>query len=522
MQEQTSAEQHAFLSTLPAQPADKRLALAVALVSIAVFLAAAPFARLPLPAVPAFFPIYQSAIVISDAITAVLLFGQFAILRSRALLVLACAYLFSALMAVAHALSFPGLFATGGLLGSGPQTTAWLYFLWHGVFPLLVIGYALLDARQRDPLPQSRSAASAILFGISAATAAACGLFAVTTAGHALLPVIMSGDLDAPAKLVVAAGTWAISVAALALLWRRRQHSLLDLWLMVVMVVWIFDSALASVLNHGRYDLGWYAGRVYGLLGSSFVLVVLLIDNQVLYGRLAAAHGLLQAANKELESFAYSVSHDLRAPLRAVDGYARMLEEDSAPKLDDDGRRQLAMIRSGSRQMDLLIQDLLALSRLGRQALRSAPLDMAALAHETLAELPAGKARVTIAELPAASGDRALLKQVWVNLLSNALKYSGKREAPAVEVSAVASGAEIIFCVRDNGAGFDMRYADKLFGVFQRLHRAEDFPGTGVGLAIVQRIVARHGGRVWAEAKSDQGASFFFTLPLLRDGGPLR
>jgi signal transduction histidine kinase len=513
MQEQTEDGRRAFLSTLPAQHSDTRLAFAVTLASLVVFFAAAPFAKLPLPAISAFLPIYQSAVVLCDLITAVLLFGQFTILRWRALLVLACAYLFSACMAVAHAVSFPGLFAPGGLLGSGPQTTAWLYFLWHGLFPLLVIGYVLLEEGQRRAAPVSRGAALEVLIGVAATLSTAFGLFLAATAGHSLLPVIMSGDLDAPAKLVVAAGTWVISLVTLTLLWRRRPHSLLDLWLMVVMIVWIFDSALAAVLNHGRYDLGWYAGRIYGLLGSGFVLIVLLVDNQVLYGRLAAAHGLLQAANKELESFAYSVSHDLRAPLRAVEGYARMLEEDSAPKLDDEGRRQLAMIRSGSRQMDQLIQDLLALSRLGRQALRPAPLDMAALARETLSELPVGKARVAIGELPAASGDRALLKQVWVNLLSNAIKYSGRRDAPEVKISGVANNEQLVYCVQDNGAGFDMRYADKLFGVFQRLHRPEEFPGTGVGLAIVQRIVARHGGRVWAEGKPNEGAIFFFSLP---------
>ncbi len=223
----------------------------------------------------------------------------------------------------------------------------------------------------------------------------------------------------------------------------------------------------------------------------------------------------VRALNKELESFSYSVSHDLRAPLRAVDGYSRMLEEDYGARLDDEARRLLGVVRSSTRQMAQLIDDLLAFSRLGRQEPNKGPVDMQQLAREVVAEaLPQrGAASVEVAPLPAAQADRALLKQVWANLVGNALKYSGRRERPRVEIGARAEPAENVYWVRDNGAGFDMRYAAKLFGVFQRLHRADEFPGTGVGLAIVQRVIARHGGRVWAEGRPDEGACFYFTLP---------
>jgi signal transduction histidine kinase len=222
----------------------------------------------------------------------------------------------------------------------------------------------------------------------------------------------------------------------------------------------------------------------------------------------------LEAANRELDAFSYSVSHDLRAPVRAVDGFARMLEEDNAAQLDAEGRRRLAVIRDNSRRMGALIDDLLAFARLNRQTLRPVRLDMEAIIGEVWSELGAGApARLKTAPLPAARGDRALFKQVWSNLLGNALKYSGKREAPEIEVSARSETGEVVYCVRDNGAGFDMRYYDKLFGVFQRLHREDEFPGTGVGLAIVHRVVTRHGGRVWAESKVDEGAKFYFSLP---------
>jgi signal transduction histidine kinase len=224
----------------------------------------------------------------------------------------------------------------------------------------------------------------------------------------------------------------------------------------------------------------------------------------------------LEAANKELESFSYSVSHDLRSPLRAIDGFSRILLEDHAATLDAEGRRLLGVIRDNSRKMSELIDDLLEYSRLGRKPLASADIDMRRLVDEVLAELPAsgGSApRLELGELPPARGDRTLLKQAWANLLANAVKFSSKRAQPLIAVSGHENGAQCVYCVKDNGAGFDMRYQDKLFSVFQRLHDAEEFEGTGVGLAIVQRVIARHGGRVWAEGAPDAGAAFHFSLP---------
>jgi light-regulated signal transduction histidine kinase (bacteriophytochrome) len=220
----------------------------------------------------------------------------------------------------------------------------------------------------------------------------------------------------------------------------------------------------------------------------------------------------LEAANRELEGFSYSVSHDLRAPLRAIDGYARMLDEDYAARLDAEAQRLIGVVRSNARKMGQLIDDLLAFSRLGRQEAVKAPVDMARLARETAEELR-GERTIHCAALPPTNGDAALLKQVWSNLIANALKYSSKKAEARVEIGGRQEAAENVYWVRDNGAGFDMRYAAKLFGVFQRLHRAEEFEGTGVGLAIVQRIVARHRGRVWAEGAPGEGACFYFSLP---------
>jgi PAS domain S-box-containing protein len=237
-----------------------------------------------------------------------------------------------------------------------------------------------------------------------------------------------------------------------------------------------------------------------------------------LNARLEESVERLKEVNEELESFSYSVSHDLRSPLRAIDGFSRMLEEDYGERLDDEGRRLLGVVRDGARKMAQLIEDLLAFSKFSRKALNPVRVDMQALAGGVAAELKAAAphARLELGSLPEARGDPALLRQVWVNLLSNAFKYAGRREAPLVEVGSHSEAGELVYWVRDNGVGFDPRYVEKLFGVFQRLHGEAEFPGTGVGLAIVRRVVMRHGGRVWAEGALERGATFYFSLP---DGG---
>ena len=239
--------------------------------------------------------------------------------------------------------------------------------------------------------------------------------------------------------------------------------------------------------------------------------------NTELERRVAERTAQLEAANKEIESFSYSVSHDLRAPLRAIDGFAHMLKEDYSERLDDEGRRLLGVVRDRTQRMGELIDDLLLFSRLGRSPIATTRIDMEALVRGVLEEVDAAGAgprpRIEIGTLPAALGDAALIRQVWMNLLSNAVKFSRKREDPLIVVSASDAEGEQVYCVRDNGAGFDMAYYDKLFGVFQRLHAPDAFPGTGVGLAIVQRVVLRHGGRVWAESRVGEGAAFYFSLP---------
>jgi light-regulated signal transduction histidine kinase (bacteriophytochrome) len=225
----------------------------------------------------------------------------------------------------------------------------------------------------------------------------------------------------------------------------------------------------------------------------------------------------LEAANKELEGFSYSVSHDLRAPLRGIVGFAEALLEDHGEDLSEEAKRKVDIVQHEGRRMSVLIDELLAFSRLGRKALQFGELNMASLVDTTWNGLQAqnemNNVDLQVGALPAATGDRVLLGQVWVNLLSNAIKFSGKRATPRIVVSAITDDKEHIYFVRDNGAGFNPKYQSKLFGVFQRLHDASEFAGTGVGLALVQRIISRHGGRVWAEGAPNEGATFYFSLP---------
>ncbi len=230
----------------------------------------------------------------------------------------------------------------------------------------------------------------------------------------------------------------------------------------------------------------------------------------------------LEEANKELEAFSYSVSHDLRTPLRAIDGFSRILVEDYGSKLDDEGKRIVGVVRDATTKMARLIDDILAFSRTGRQQMTLADVDMEALARSALDELEPAMAgrnlKFGINSMPHARGDGPMLQRVWTNLIDNAVKFTGPKPEAIIEVGGRIEGSEAVYFVKDNGVGFDMQYVDKLFGVFQRLHGPAEFPGTGIGLAIVKRIVARHGGRVWAEGKLNDGAKFCFALPVKEKG----
>jgi PAS domain S-box-containing protein len=292
-------DQSIFLSTMPATSRDRTMALAVVGASSILFACIVPFVGMPLTPVPAFVASYQSALAISDLITAVLLFSQFAILRTWSLLLLAGGYLFTAAAAVAHALTFPGLFAPTGLFHAGPQTTVWLYMIWHGGFPLLALGYAWLKDKDGGPRIQG-SAARAILASVVTVGVTILAAVSIVTGRHDLLPTLLSGGRYTPLMMGVVSAVWFLSLAVLLVLWFRRPHSLLDVWLMVVMCAWLFDVASSAIINVARFDLGFYVGRIYGLCAASFVLAVLLVDNVAVQTRLSRLLAMLrrQAASE--------------------------------------------------------------------------------------------------------------------------------------------------------------------------------------------------------------------------------
>ena len=555
-------DQQIFLSTLPPTPRQGRLAVAVIVASVVIFIFVAPFAKVLLTPVAAFIPIYQSALIINDVITAVLLFGQFSFLRSRGLLLLASGYLFSACMAVSHALTFPGLFAPTGLLSAGAQSTAWLYFIWHAGFPLFIIGYAQLTREGRAQIRSPAPARVGILLSVAATLAIAVALTLFATTGHATLPAIMQGNRDAPAKVIVATTTWMLSLVALAILWRRRPHSVLDLWLMVVLCAWLFDSALASVLNAGRYDVGWYAGRVYGLLASSFVLLVLLVENSVLYARLFKAHeserhereqamqraAELAEANSELDAsraeldqrsieleetnlklaesvaakdrFLATMSHELRTPMNAIIGFCGTLLMRLPGPLTDDQERQLGIIQGSARHLLSLINELLSLARIqsGKVTLipeAVAAEDVVGEVIEALRPTAEGKGLRLEAKIPVAAEaittDRRSLLQILMNLANNAIKYT---DLGSVTIAMVQrrDGHRLLteFAVTDTGIGIEEQDKARLFTAFERVGAHHE--STGLGLYYSRALAELLGGNITFETEFGQGSTFTLLL----------
>ena len=531
------------------QPADRRQrwrAGFVLIASVLLFGALVPLVRLPVGRVDAFIPIYESALLTNDAVTAVLLFGQYRILRSRALMVLACAYLFTALMTVVHALSYPGVFSATGLLGAGRQTTSALYMFWHAGFPLFVLAYSWLKRRERDassasmltadwsaPIP-ARDPFAVAMPAATVALAAALALWA--TLGQQWLPTLIEPQRFGIALTISASTIWALSLVGVAALWRHRPHSVLDLWLSVSMVAWSFDVALSSMLNAARFDFGFYAGRVYGLIAGSAVLIELLLENGALYARLVRVHAndrrqaqALRLARDEARSadaakglFLANMSHEIRTPMNAVIGLTTMVLQG---RLDETQRDYLTKVQTSSKALLTLLNDILDYSKIeaGKISLETEEFSPEETI-ENVGNLFSAKVEEAGLDLlfeidrdmpPRLVGDAMRLQQVLNNLVGNAIKFTSVGEVVigARVVSRSDELVELAFSVRDTGIGVTKEQADRLFNVFQQAERstARKYGGTGLGLAICKRLVELMGGQIEVTPAPGGGSIFGFT-----------
>ncbi|HTI80265.1 MAG TPA: ATP-binding protein [Acetobacteraceae bacterium] len=522
-----TVERHVFLSTVPPSAGERRTAVLFATIASAVFLALAPFAKVKLGEAWAFIPIYQSALLVNDLITAIMLFAQFVILGSSALVVLAGGYLFAALMAVPHTMSFPRLFAPNGLIGAGPQTTAWLYIIWRSGFPIALIAYVML----RDGVPVRRPGLAVMV--TCAAVALAVILAAMlTTWGHSVLPAVMIGDRYTSLLPIAISSVLVLNIAATLVLWRQPRHSALDVWLLVVMVTRLFDISLAALLNGGRFDLGFYAGRVFGLIAASIVLAVLLVETAALYARLARSFEVerhdrerelreLQAELihvsrlTELGQMVSALAHEVNQPLTAVGSYVRgglrLLRANELARADDALEKASDQVTRASQTIQRLRQFVKKdESEFGAEDIRETIEEAAALAL-----LGAEGRRVRLdmdfaADTPLVFIDKVRVQQVLLNLIRNSVEAMQGCERRDLTIRAQAENGMVEISVSDTGPGLPQDVRERLFQPFV----TTKVSGMGVGLSICRSIVEAQGGRLWLADRPGGGAEFHFTLPV--------
>jgi signal transduction histidine kinase len=519
-------EQPFILSSLSPGRAQRRLALAVVLVLlVAFFLTAGPLSKVQLARIDAFVPAYASAMLVIDSITAVLLFAQFSILRSRALLVISSGYLFTALMHIPWLLTFPGVFAPRGLLGAGLQSTVWLYMLWHAGFPIFVIAYALLKDADPAIRPWRGPVQVAILSSVAVTAGIVCAAAFLVTAGDELLPGLMLDTVhisvlwDYAAVFAVLLGVLAIGV-----LWARRR-SVLDLWLMVVMWAYVIEIGLISFPNPARFSVGWYVGRIFGVLSGSVVLFVLLYEITTLYAGLLRA---VSAQRREREvrmltgdAVSASIAHEIKQPLSGMIANAeagfRWLDR-TTPDLDE-AKAAFKQITVDGHRAGAVIEGIRAIFK--KDAANRISLDINELIAEALAlvrdELQKHRVSVQVEpneRLPRVKGDRVQLQQVLLNLVTNAIDAMAAKEGARVlgVRSELRDGTGVIVSVVDTGTGIG---AQELEQMFNPLFTTKS-DGMGMGLSICRSIIEAHDGRLWAAPNKPEGAVFQFML--LADG----
>jgi signal transduction histidine kinase len=522
------------LANIPPSIGQRRTARILVLVLLAILAITWPFATVKLPEIGAFVPALAAALFVSDCVTAVLLFAQFAILRQWALLIIANGYVFSALIVVAHALAFPGAFSRSGLFGSGLQSAVWLYWFWHSGLPLAIIGYAL--AKNTDRAVSARLTRLAIISSVAATIALVIGLFWFVTQHHDLLPVTFVDvrPLSLFRRIIGGVVILVLGGIALWLLWARRR-TLLDEWLMVALCALLIEVALASILSGDRYTVSWYAGRFYQLVTATAVMAVLLVEMTTLYADVTRSNTLLQherllleravqAERREREArlmtgdaVAASIAHEVRQPLTAMvttaDAGLRFLErpvpnlgkaKEAFNRIVADGHRAGEVVGSiranfksdvGERtafDLNELIQEVLGLAR---------------------GELQKNGIRVHAApneQLPEVRGNRIQLQQVLLNLVVNAIDAMAAKDEPrilSVKLD-VDGGDRVVVSVADTGTGISSQDGDRIFSPLFSTKSG----GMGMGLSICRAIIEAHDGRLWFAPNSPRGAVFQFTL----------
>ena len=515
-----------WLVNLPPTPVQRRIALAVAVVLLVGLGVTALFANEPLPRIDAFIPTIEGAVFLTDLITAVLLFSQCWIYHSRALLALASGYLFTALIVVAHVLTFPGAFSPTGLLGAGLQSTGWFYTFWHLGFPTAVLIYAYLRGEEpKRPITQPLIPCR-IGLSVASVVSLVCGLTLLATGGERYLPpMFLDATHLAPLTHYIVTFEALICLVALAMLWGQRR-SVLDQWLMVVTLAFLSELVINGLLISARFTLGWYVSRIFSLVTSTIVLVVLLEETTRLYGLLARSNAMLRREQNNrlmtLEAFALSISHEVRQPLTGIvargDALLRFLGG-TPPKLDKVRSAGEEMIAAAHRASQILddIRNLF-----GTAERPQSPVDMNDLAVKALGALDSELkshnviTRVQLAsQLPPIMGHAGQLQEVIVNLIQNAVDAmdSVDDDRRVLQVRTKYNGGEAISVeIEDSGPGIETKKADNIFDAFftTKPH------GMGLGLAICRMIIERHEGQLVASSANRHGTVFRITLPQMK------
>jgi len=496
--------------------------LAVAGLLFAVFVATLPFTETPLPRYNAFIPATAAVLALGDGVTAALLFAQASVLRSRALAALAVGYLFSSLLVVQHALSFPGAFTPDGLVGGGTNTTSWLSVFWHCGLPCSVIAYAFLQRRPEGDPGSSGALRPAVLKSVAAAGVAALGFTLLATVGHDLLPRLMTDakvpNINNSIAAVFASVLFAAAIAALL----RGPRSLLDIWLMVTMWAWLLEAALLAMISD-RYQLGWYSGRLTGMLSGVFVLIALMVEISRLYMQLALSAASEQQQREgrlmSLDAAASAIAHEVKQPITAMvtnASAALIRARQDKPDLAKVTHSLEQIVEDGHRAADV-IGSIRAM--FGQREDTEIPVDLNELIRESLdlrsIEIASRAIVVThdlAPDLPKLAVQRLQMRQVLVNLLNNAIEALGERPAGPRRIavrSAAADAGGVAIDIGDTGRGIAAGRTERIFDAF---YTTKTY-GTGIGLPLCRSIVEGHGGKLWVSSLEGQGTTFHIVLP---------